>query len=161
MSNEDRDDPQPRRLLYEMQKRLETVRRRVRREQAFSNVSENAHLQLAEAIVEYHDMLYKYRGERAVSDEFPEIPDIRERMGDTAYIMVEAPGDTDNKKPDERPALLELSTQRLLEAARELEDVTLTLGFAPTADAESTHRTEIDDDLIEEVEKWRQTNLED
>jgi hypothetical protein len=133
MSNEDRDDPQPRRLLYEMQERLETVRRRVRREQALSNVSENAHLQLAEAIVEYHDMLYKYRQEGAVADSFPEIPDIRDRMGDTAYIMQEAPGDTNNQRPVERPALLELSTQRLLDAARELEDVSLTLGFAATA----------------------------
>jgi hypothetical protein len=136
MSNEDRDDPQPRRLLYQMQERLETVRRRVRREQALSNVSENAHLQLAEAIVEYHDMLYKYRREGAVAETFPEIPDIRERMGETAYIMVEAAGDTDNKKPDERPALLELSTQRLLDAARELEDVSLTLGFAPSPSPE-------------------------
>jgi len=161
MSDEDRDDSQPRRLLYEMQKRLETVRRRVRREQAFTDVSENAHLQLAEAIVEYHDMLYKYRSEQAVSDEFPEIPDIRERMGETAYIMQQAPGDTDNQRPVKRPALLELSTQRLLDAARELEDVTLTLGFAPSANAETTHRTEIDDDLIQEVEEWRQTNLED
>lgn len=35
----------------------------------------------------------------------------------------------------------------------ELDDVTSHL-------AESTHRTEIDDELIEEVEEWRQQNLE-
>lgn len=155
------EDPQPKRLLYDMQERLETVRRRVRREQTVSNVSESSHLALAEAIVEYHDMLYKYRENDAVAESFPDIRDIRERMGATATVMQPAPGDTTNRQPVEQPALLEVSTHRLLEAARELEDISLTLGFSATPTAETTHRTTIDGDLIEEVEEWRKQNLGD
>lgn len=143
----DRDDPQPKRLLYEMQERLENVRRRVRREQARSHVTDGAHLQLAEAIVEYHDMLYKYRDQDPVADTFPEIADIRSRMGETDYIMTEAPGDTSNTQAVEQPALLKISTNRLLEAARELEDVSLTLGFAakPSADVSGGSRLRAED----------------
>jgi hypothetical protein len=47
--------------------------------------------------------------------------------------MQQAPGDTTNQQAVEQPALLEVSTPRLLEAARELEDLTLRLGFAPEA----------------------------
>jgi hypothetical protein len=130
-----------------MQERLETVRRRVRREQTVSGAGDEAHLALAEAVVEYHDMLYKYRDNDAVADRFPDIGDIRSRMGDTAAVMREAPGDTDNVQSVEQPALLELPTGRLLEAARELEDVSLTLGFAPdaTVDGQGGARLRADD----------------
>jgi hypothetical protein len=125
-----------------MQERLETVRRRVRREQRVATVSKAAHLNLAEAIVEYHDMLHKYRRTDAVADRFPEIRDIRSRMGKTATIEQEAPGHTTNTQLVEQPALLELDTDRLLEAAFELEDVSLTLGFAasPSPDVEGGSR---------------------
>lgn len=145
--SERRDDPQPKRLLYDMQERLETVRRRVRREQTLSGAGDEAHLALAEAVVEYHDMLYKYRDNDAVADRFPDIGDIRSRMGETAAVMREAPGDTDNVQSVEQPALLELPTGRLLEAARELEDISLTLGFAPdaTVDGQGGARLRADD----------------
>lgn len=131
----DSDDPQPKRLLYDMQERLVTMRNRVRQQQRTGQVARDAHLGLAETLVEYHDMLYKYRHEDAVADRFPDIGDIRERMGKKAYVMEEAPGDTSNTRPVERPALLELPTRRLLEAARELDDISLTLGFAPDTSA--------------------------
>jgi len=147
----DHDDPQPKRLLYDMQERLETVRRRVRREQTASSVTESSHLALAEAIVEYHDMLYKYRDNDAVADQFPDISDIRERMGATATVMQPAPGDTTNQQPVEQPALLELSTHRLLEAARDLEDLTLRLGFAPEATVKGQGGSRLRGDDIHEA----------
>lgn len=130
-SDQERDDAQPKRLLYQMQERLQNSRNRVRRQQRDGYVSDAAHLDLAEAVVEYHDMLYKYRREDAVADVFPEIQDIRNRMGETATVWEEAPGHTDNQQAVEKPALLELDTDRLLEATIKLEDVTRTLGFVP------------------------------
>jgi hypothetical protein len=147
MASERRDDPQPKRLLYNMQERLETVRRRVQRQRSTTNLTDGAHLQLAEAIVEYHDMLHKYRHHDAVADRFPDIADIRSRMGQTTVVYQEAPGDTSNTKPVEQPALLELNTDRLLQAAFELEDASLTLGFAaqPTPDVQGGSRLRGDD----------------
>jgi len=147
MASERRDDPQPKRLLYNMQERLETVRRRVQRQRSTTSLTDGAHLQLAEAIVEYHDMLHKYRDHDAVADRFPDISDIRSRMGQTTVVYQEAPGDTSNTKPVEQPALLELSTDRLLQAAFELEDTSFTLGFAaqPTPDVQGGSRLRGDD----------------
>jgi len=126
-----REDPQPKRLLYAMQERLESARQRVRQEQKTGSVSAGAHLDLAEVIVEYHDMVYPYRKLDAV--ELPDISDIRSRMGQTATVYEEAPGRTSNKRPVERPALLGVSTSRLLEASGELSDLSFALGFAPEA----------------------------
>src|SRR6056297_4360726 len=147
MASERRDDPQPKRLFYNMQERLETVRRRVQRQRSTTSLTDGAHLQLAEAIVEYHDMLHKYRDHDAVADRFPDISDIRSRMGQTTVVYQEAPGDTSNTKPVEQPALLELSTDRLLQAAFELEDTSFTLGFAaqPTPDVQGGSRLRGDD----------------
>lgn len=129
MTEDGGGDPQPKRMLYEMQGRLQNARNRVRRQQRDGHVSDAEHLNLCEAVVEYHDMIYKYRDIDPVSDRFPEIPDIRERMGMKATVWVEAPGDTNNKQPVEQPALLELDTNRVLKAAVELGDVSQSLGF--------------------------------
>lgn len=48
---------------------------------------------------------------------------------------------------------------KLKRAARELSDVAEQLGALSEFDA-STPRTEITDDLIDEVEQWRQRKLE-
>lgn len=47
----------------------------------------------------------------------------------------------------------------LLGASQKLDDAANKLGFGPDID-ESTPRTEIDDELMENVEKWRKANLE-
>lgn len=47
----------------------------------------------------------------------------------------------------------------LLGASQKLDDAANKLGFGPDID-ESTPRTEIDEELMEKVEKWRQENLE-
>jgi hypothetical protein len=57
------------------------------------------------------------------------------------------------------PKAYEVSVYQLDAAFEELQAIAKELGNAAPA-PESTHRTEITDDLVEEVEEWRQRNLE-
>jgi hypothetical protein len=133
---DERDDPQPKRLIYQMRERVEQARSRYNRERKYGSVSDETHLLLVEVVVEYHDVLYEFRNVKPVKGDFPDISDIREKMGQQATVYEEAPGDTTNQRPATKPAALTIDRARLESAITELNDTAFRLGFSAAPDPE-------------------------
>jgi len=134
MASETADDPQPKRLIYEMRERVQQARNRVRQEQKRGGLSEGTHLDLAEVVVEYHDVLWEHHDEKPVKDTFPDISDIEATFGELTYVAEEAPGDTDNLRDVAKPGPMAVSTDRLIEASRDLDATAKALGFSASVD---------------------------
>jgi hypothetical protein len=101
-----------------------------------------------------------YRSVKRCLDMFPKAEELWQERGLDRYeklrsqrqtVMQNTPGRGHGKQQASRSVPLEYQT--LDEITDHLDDVASHL-------AESTHRTEINDELIEEVEEWRQRNLE-
>ena len=120
---------------------------------------------LATALADYRDLLVDYRDEDALDTSWDErdidVDVIEDLLNETT---------TTTKSLDRRGSAQQTTTVPLIESdqisgtflidiAKELDAIYGELGFAANVEG-STHRTEISDDLMEEVEKWRQQNLE-
>lgn len=134
--SEQREDPQPRRLIYTMRERVQETRNRYYQHARYGSVPQDIHLDLAEVVVEYHDVLVEHSDEQPVKDTFPDVSDIRRTFGETAVVLEEAPGDTRNKRRVEKPGPLSISTDRLLAALRELDTAAKQLGFGATVESD-------------------------
>lgn len=128
--NDERDDPQPKQLIYEMRRRVQRARNHYWRDGVNGQVSQDTHLELAEAVVEYWDVLYEFRDESILNEgDFPDIKEVRSRLGKTTQVPQEAPGDTSNKELVEQPAVMDIPTRRLVEISKRLDDLAKQLGF--------------------------------
>lgn len=122
--------------------------------------SADTHKQLAKAAVSYHRVLKEYREEGVVEDgEFPEIDFIEERLGETIQRTSPAPGRSRTATVEEVPAVTEVPVQTIIDKIDELHSFREKLGMKGTVN-KSTPRTNIGQDLVKEVEEWRQETLE-
>lgn len=118
--------------------------------------------QLARAVRQYYDALWEYRErnnkikeawEDSAVDEIPHL------SNETTTVEVEAPGDSPSSNAVQRNALVAADPDLLIALSKQLDELANQMGFA-AATKEVTERTEITDEMIEEVEEWRQANLE-
>lgn len=169
MSSTDDDSvPQAKRMVFEILEELLGARNRFRDEEFANNgsASEDAYTRFCARIVQTADYLSQFADEGAVDDEefeefFEAVEAIKSRRGETVTVERPAPGDTSamQSSGEPVPAILMLDGEWLIDVSRQAERICKNLGWGPTV-TKGTHRTEIDDELIEEVEKWRKQNLE-
>lgn len=162
--SDDRNPPVDRskRLIQDRQERLENVLDVFSQRAANVELTPEMKREIAVHIVNLHRVLSKYEDEDVLDEgDIPDIGPIRQRLGRTTQVVSQSGGMGRGTAYEEVPAVEELGFEYLERTADELETTAKKLGFWATADAETTHRTKIDDDLIEEVEAWRKQNLED
>lgn len=149
------------RLIREAKEEAFHARRQLRREQP--NPTYETKLDVAAALADYQDVLQDYSDEDALDTEWDERVTVDLDRALSKTVAIEKPaGHARNRQSTttvEMPAVAQLSVDQLLAIAKELDQIAKELGFAAPV-AESVHRTEIDEELIEEVEKWRKQNLE-
>lgn len=128
---EDTGDRQANRLVQEMRKRLNRAQNKWFNEARGGGVSPTTHLDYAEAVVEFENEIREHRDEKVLQGEFPDISDIREKFGQQTTVWEEAAGDTSNKKPVQKPAVMTINSDRLHEAADDLKRAAKKLGLGP------------------------------
>jgi len=108
----------------------------------------------------YYDALHDYRDEEALREPWEErgIIWLEEAASETVTVQQSLPRANGATKSVERRYLLAVDPAEIRDTIRELHDVAKELGFSPKA-KQGTVRTEIGEELIEEVEEWRQNNL--
>lgn len=155
-------DTADRRLIREAKEEAWHHRRKLRRE--LPAPSGDTKHELACALDDYRDLLADYRDEDALRDEWPERdphPDeIQRVLAETVSVEERIGYRRGATQSREVPLAYEVDWTWLLAVADELDAIAKELGFAAKPD-ESTHRTKIDAELIEEVEEWRKQNLAD
>lgn len=157
--SDERDDQRPRRIIYDIREQVQAARNEVYSELVGRGaVSLDSRRQLATATVQYWDVLREYRDEREDEWEEAGVDQLATAIGSTVAVETAAPGDTTATQTEERPALLSVDAQQILQISKRLDELANDLGFSASV-SEAGHRTEIDEELIEEVEEWRQQNL--
>jgi hypothetical protein len=154
-------DTRAKQLIQDRQERLEEVLDIFSQQAAEVSLTPQMKREIAVHIVNYHRVLSNYEDETVLDDgDIPDIDPIRDRLGHTTRVATDSAGIGRGGSYERVPAVEELDFWYLESVAGDLEAAAKKLGFWATADAETTHRTEIDSDLIEQVEEWRQNNLE-
>lgn len=104
---------------------------------------------MADAIIRYWSVLYKYRDETILNEgDFPDVSPVRERIGASINRVVDAPGRRRGKTTSAEPAVNELSGDYMVELSFELDALAKKLGFAPPA-TDATPHDEIGHDDLE------------
>lgn len=124
-------------------------------------VPEAVQRDLAKAALDYYNALHEHREEDALDEPWDErgITWLEEAEGATVEVKQQLPRSNGATTTRRKPMLMAVDPERLRNTIRELNEVANELGFGPEI-ANSVHRTEISDEVIEEVEEWRQENLE-
>lgn len=146
MSDDDRDDPQPKRMIYEIRRRVQAARNQYWAEGVDGEISNQTHRELAIACLQYYDVLYEFRGESVLDEgDFPDISIIRDRVGHRVPQRQEQPGLSRPAKTTMVPAVTMVPVDRILDLTEDLDDLAKKLGFAAKA-AETTPHNDIDHD---------------
>lgn len=157
---DDRRNQRPRRVIHDAREQAQAARNQVLSELvAGSGVSVESRRQLATATVQYWDVLREYRDAREDQWEEAGVDELANAIDETVPVEVPAPGDTGTTRTEERPALLSIEPWTIVEISKRLDELANDMGFAAHV-AEADHRTEIDDDLMEEVREWQKQHLE-
>src|SRR6056297_2712612 len=139
-----------------------TMARRYLRRMMLQQGSVDAHakVEAAEAAVALYDELKEHREKSALERDWEEsgIERLEEALGSTAMVPVASAGRTSNQQQEPRPAMHTVPAQDIINAIDTLCELCDTLGYGAPVDA-ATQRTEITDELIDEVGEWRQENL--
>lgn len=162
MTDDDSTDGRPKQIVYDHEMAaLSAVQEYRRQKLGPVPVTEAVRRELAERALAYREVLHKYREKDALDPAWDErdIHWIETKQNQLINVEQPSPRRNSNTETVEKPAILAVDPERIVGVIRELEDVADELGFT-AATSGATHRTEIDDDLIEEVEEWRQENLE-
>lgn len=148
------------RMVYDARERLQAVRNQFWRERVQGEPSPKVRRELAIAALQLYDVLYEHREEEVVESDWNESAATRLQslLNSTVEVPRDSPGRSSNAKTVERPAIMAIGADELLQMTKELDDLAKTLGFSANT-ADGTTRTEITDEMIEEVEKWRKANL--
>lgn len=132
---DDRDDPEPRRMIYDIRQRVQMARNRYWADGVDSQISNETHRELAIAALQYYDVLYEFRGESVIGDsDWPDISPLRERVGQTVTRRTQSDAFGEPTTTEEVPAVMLLPVDEIVELTEELDDLAKTLGFAAKAD---------------------------
>lgn len=142
---------------------LHHCRAEFRRSLQLGSITESMHLRFQQAALDVHDELRPYRDD--VEDEWQEatpyegglavLPGLAGRT--TTEQSVTMQNGVPQTDASTRP--VPIQPRVLLEISHDLDDIAAELGFGSEIDTSDTV-TEIDDELLAEVEKWRKQNLE-
>jgi len=164
MSDHDDDgDRRPKQIIYDHEMAaLSAVREYRRLKLGPWPVTDEVVRDLAERALGYREVLHKYREEDALDPAWEErdIHWIEQKQNEVVTVEEPSPRRNGNSRSVQKPAILAVDPEELVKVIRRLEDIADELGFTATT-SQSTHRTEIDDELMEEVQEWREKNLED
>lgn len=147
------DDIQEEALLVSSQYQFETSQG--------GRVSATTERQLRKVVIQFYAALRKYRHEPVIEDTWEEsaVDELKELLTETTMIEPEKPGHGSAKgEAIPVPVINQVGPHRLNEFIEELDDIYHELGLSDPV-KKSTPRTEIGDELIEEVEEWRKANL--
>jgi len=132
----DRDDPEPRRMIYDIRRRVQAARNQYWAEGVDSNVSERTHRELAVATLQYYDVLYEFRDESVLTDnDWPDINELRDRVGKTVTKRTHSGVFGETTTTNEVPAVTMLPADRIVTMSKDLDDLAKRLGFSATADS--------------------------
>jgi len=147
------------RLIHHYRERATAAVQRYNEAIVTGGVPADVKQDLATAALDYYNVLYEYREEEALDEEWDErgISWLEELANETVTVEQSLPRSNGATTTTERPAILSVDAHRLKELILELNDVAKELGFSAEV-AQSTNRTEITDEMIEKVEKWHQEN---
>lgn len=131
---DNRDDPEPRRMIYEVRRRVQAARNLYWADGVDSNLSNETHRELAIAALQYYDVLYEFREESVLEDDdWPDVEPLRERVNKTVRRREESEVFGEPPTTNEVPAVQTLSSDHLVELTEELDDLAKTLGFGAKA----------------------------
>lgn len=127
----------------------------------FGRVREETRRELAHAAMQYRSALHEYADEGAIEGEWDEsgIEWLDEMLHQQRPVESPAPGDTANGTVEMRPAILTVKPEAILRVTEKLDEIAKGLGFSATI-KESTPRTEITKEDMEEVDRWVEANLQ-
>lgn len=162
MSDEEENDRIPRRDVYETKRFVRNQRAQYYQEVASSGgYSAITHQRLQAAVLRYWDTLHEFGDEEAIAEEWEDndldrIPELADK---TVTVDVNVPGYGGTTSTERKPAISTLSAKQLIDLTHKLDDIAKMLGFSADI-KESTNNTEITDEMVEEVEEWRQRTLD-
>jgi len=124
-------------------------------------VSESITRELAETALNYYYALYEARDENALDEPWDErgIAWLEEAERRTVEVETDLPRANAATTVETQPAIMAADPEDLKAAILELNDVANELGLSLDV-RESTPRSEITEEIMEDVEQWRQANLE-
>lgn len=159
MAANDEDSSQFGRLIYRAQEEMDEARMLYFQQRAANSVTEETITYLQASLMRYYGIMRRYRDESAVEDEWPgeQFQRLQDHVLSEEQVPTQSAGRGSRQTVQTRPGRVD--PKQAVELSFTLDDIATELGFAAAA-SEAKHRTEIDEDLIEEVEKWRKQNLE-
>lgn len=138
----------PVRMIGQHRKRIQEYRLTIQRLYADLQVSGDMHDDFAVEVIGYYDVLREFRNSDALDDEdFPDIDELRSRLGETTTIVAERAGRGRGSHMKEVPAIREVSLDTLLRISHELDDLAQQLGFGANAVESTPHNKTTQDDL--------------
>jgi len=155
--SDERDDPEPRRMIYEIRRRVQAARNQYWADGVDAEVSDRTHRELAIAALQYYDVLYEFRDESVLEeDDWPDVEVLRERVGKTVRRRERSDVFGEGTTVREVPAVSEVPVADIVDMTENLDDLAKTLGFgaeAVSGDSELytiKHDTEHYDDPVQE-----------
>ena len=148
------------RLLFEIREQVIIVRSRYLSELARGEVSPQTEQALRDIAIEYYEALREHRDEAVVKDAWSEsgVGQLEHLLSETTTVQRPKPGYGTSNDVVEVPMIHQVDPHKIVQFTRKMDDLCKLLGFSPSVN-QSTPRIEIGDDLIQEVEEWRQNHL--
>lgn len=141
-------DTRAKQLIQDRQERLEDALDVFTQRAAAASVSPQMKREIAIHIVNFHRVLSNYRDESVLNDgDIPDIGDIRDRLGETVHVTVDAPGIGRGQTREAVPAVDALDPWYLEAVASDLEAAAKKLGFWAPARETTPHDDPTEDDL--------------
>jgi len=110
---------------------------------------------LQRAVLRYWDTLHEYADDAGDDWEEKGLDLVPRLANEQIEVDVPAAGYGTNSETATRPAISQVDPQELVEFTHRFDEVAYSLGFGAEA-REQTSRSEIDKELLEEFEEWRQ-----
>lgn len=147
------------RLILDAQQQMDQARTVYYQERAENGVTAETHAHLHSSLLRYYSILRRYRDENHAEEAWTEynLDALDDMIRGTEVVEEPTPGRGSGTRTVRRPK--RVSPELAVELSFTLDDIAKDLGFAAKA-TESTPRTEVTDELIEEVEEWRKQNLD-
>ena len=136
--SDDRDDPEPRRMIYEIRRRVQAARNQYWANGVDAEVSDRTHRELAIAALQYYDVLYEFRDEPVLDeDDWPDVEVLRERVGKTVRRRERSDVFGEQSTVRQVPAVSEVPVEQIVDITENLDDLAKTLGFGASTNAGS------------------------
>lgn len=160
-TDEQRSDARTKRMLLEIREEVITLRSRYLEERTGGTVHPRTERAFRGATIMYYEALREHRNEAVINDEWEDsgVQELEYLLTETTTVEQSTPGHGSATTVREVPLFQQADMMRLVRITQKMDDLCKKLGFSPAVN-ESTPRTNINEELVEDVEEWRQRNLE-